>query len=79
MFEQRAKVLFQRDVFWYNTGDHFGGKKYTFDEEIKGDRGPVQRGTIPDRLLESRPLHDNCAGRIPTMLEKVIEKDRQSK
>ena len=48
-------------------------KKYTFDEEIKGDRGSVQRGTIPDRLLESRPLHDNCAGRIPTMLKKVKE------
>ena len=31
----------------------------------------MQRGPIPDRLPEPRPLHDNGAGRIPTVLQKV--------
>ena len=50
-----------------------------FDEKMKGDRGPVQRGSIPNCLFESRPLHDNCTGRIPKVLQKVQKKNWMKK
>ena len=39
----------------------------------------MQRGPIPGCLFESRPLHDNGAGRIPKVLKKVPEKKENRK